>query len=108
MCITCIYESHFEVPFMLVHQAPEGDISAQMKTTFVSLHRSKQKNITHRNIHILWLLGYTITGIHCCYCVTNYSKGLIFISIKNTPGSTHGHPLREGKFTAGNDVSILC
>lgn len=37
MCITCIYERHFEVPFMPAHQAPEGDVSARMKTTFVSL-----------------------------------------------------------------------
>lgn len=39
MCITCIYERHFEVPFMPAHPAPEGDVSAQMKTTFVSLRR---------------------------------------------------------------------
>lgn len=39
MCITCIYERHFEVPFMPAHPAPEGDVLAQMKTTFVSLRR---------------------------------------------------------------------
>lgn len=39
MCITCIYERHFEVPFMPAHPVPEGDVLAQMKTTFVSLRR---------------------------------------------------------------------
>lgn len=50
MCITCIYERHFEVPFTPAHPAPEGDVSAQMKTTFVNLLRGCTHTSARRHV----------------------------------------------------------
>lgn len=61
MWITCIYERHFEVPFMPVHPAPKGDVPTEMKTTFVGLCRgctythlctqARMCTLTHTKIH---------------------------------------------------------